>query len=153
MNVDSMTQCDSQELSKEIGQVMQESNERMRVDNLLNHESEMDSAEPVSERDLVAFITGSEEGLDNGGEGSDDEVVLPPRCEQLRILADAHVILSSVGSSAVALRGLKEAQRVLRLQMHESSHQTRISDFFDRAMIILPPLVINLCIRIQYCFP
>ena len=56
-------------------------------------------------------------------------MVLPPRREQLRILAGAHVILGSVGTSAVALRGLKEAQRVLRLQMHESSHQTRISDF------------------------
>ena len=61
MNVDSMIWRDLQELDKEIGQVVQESNERMRVDNLLKHESEMDSAEPVSERDLVAFITGCEE--------------------------------------------------------------------------------------------
>ena len=120
MNVYSVIRRYRQELDKEIGQVVQESNERMRVEILLNHGLEMDSAQPVNERDLVAFITGSEEELDNEGGGSDDEVVLPPRHEQLQILAGAHVIVSSVGISAVALRGLKEAQRVLRLQMHES---------------------------------
>ena len=61
MNVDSMIRRDLHELDKKIGQVLQESNDRMRVDNLLNHESEMDSAEPVIERDLVSFITSSEE--------------------------------------------------------------------------------------------
>ena len=45
--------CDLRELDIEIDQVVRDSSERMRVEYLLHHESEMQSTEPVTDRDLV----------------------------------------------------------------------------------------------------
>ena len=98
-NVDMLMQRDRCELDHEIEQVVQDRSERMRVEYLLYHESEMESTEPVTDRDLVAFISSPEEDSENRGEDVDEEVFMLPLREQLRILASAHVIMSSYDTS------------------------------------------------------
>lgn len=84
----------------------------MQVEYLLHHESDMKSIEPVSDRDLVAFISGPEEHSVNKGADGDEKVFMPPSREQLRILASAQVTMSSYGTLGV-LRGLEKGQRGL----------------------------------------
>ena len=98
-NVNMLMQRDRCELDNEIDQVVQDRSERMRVEYLLHHESEMDSTEPVTDRDLVAFISGPEENSENMGEDGDEQVFMLPLRAQLRILASAHVIMSSYDTS------------------------------------------------------
>ena len=124
---------DRRELDIEIDQVVRDSGERMRVEYLLHHESEMQSTEPVTDRDLVSFITGPEEDSGTTEEGRDEEVFMPPLREQLRILASAHVIMSNYNASGAVLRGLAKVQRGLRCQVQEEFCQTRINGFLGQS--------------------
>ena len=99
----------------------------MRGEYLLHHKSEMTSSEPVTDRDLVAFISGPEEDSENTGEDGDEEVFMLPLREQLRILASAHVIMGSYDTSGGSM-GMEKAQRGLRCQVQEEFRQTRISE-------------------------
>ena len=82
------------------------------------------NGEMVMHRDLFSFITGPEEDSGITEEGGDEEVVVPPLREQLRILASAHVIMSNYNASGAVLRGLAKVQRGLRCQVQEEFCQT-----------------------------